>query len=162
MHTYQVEIGKFSGDNWTDDQDIQNELIKNKVTEVLANFDQDSSLLSEVMQTEITKLFYSEKERRSNPYLLYAALTSVYQDPSKKSYSVSVIMKGRNRYMHVFATYLELKTLQEAAALQVSKNLKSSEDLKKLVEDGEIPSVLMSDVAKFIATEKWSLNINST
>ena len=43
MHTYQVEIGKFSGDNWTDEQDIQNELIKNKVIEVLANFDEESS-----------------------------------------------------------------------------------------------------------------------
>ena len=153
MHTYQVEIGKFSGDNWTDEQDIQNELIKNKVIEVLANFDQEGSSMSEVMQIEISKLFYTEKERRSNPYLLFAALTSVYQNPRKKSYSVSVIMKGRNRYMHVFATYLELKSLKEAAALKVSKKLKSSEDLKKLVADGEIPSVLMSDVAKFIATD---------
>ena len=161
MHTYQVEIGKFSGDNWTDEQDIQNELIKNKVIEVLANFDQESSSMSEVMQTEISKLFYTEKERRSNPYLLFAALTSIYQNPRKKSYSVSVIMKGRNRYMHVFATYLELKTLKEAAALQVSKKLRSSEDLKKLIADGEIPSVLMSDVAKFIAADKWSLNNSS-
>ena len=154
MHTYQVEIGKFSGDNWTDEQDIQNELIKNKVIEVLANFDQESSSMSEVMQTEISKLFYTEKERRSNPYLLFAALTSVYQNPRKKSYSVSVIMKGRNRYMHVFATYVELESLKEAAALQVSKKLRSSEDLKKLIADGEIPSVLMSDVAKFIASDK--------
>jgi len=155
MHTYQVEIGKFSGDNWTDRQDIENELIKDKVIEVLANFDQESSSMSEVMQTEISKLFYTEKERRSNPYLLFAALTSVYQNPRKKSYSVSVIMKGRNRYMHVFATYLELKSLKEAAALQVSKKLRSSEDLKKLITDGEIPTVLMSDVAKFIASDKW-------
>ena len=154
MHTYQVEIGKFSGDNWTDGQDIENELIKDKVIEVLANFDQESSSMSEVMKTEISKLFYTEKERRSNPYLLFAALTSVYQNPRKKSYSVSVIMKGRNRYMHVFATYLELKSLKEAAALQVSKKLRSSEDLKKLIADGEIPSVLMSDVAKFIASDK--------
>ena len=158
MHTYQVEIGKFSGDNWTDEQDTQNELIKNKVIEVLANFDQESSSMSEVMQTEISKLFYTEKERRYNPYLLFAALTSVYQNPKKKSYSVSVIMKGRNRYMHVFATYLELKSLKEAAALQVSKKLRSSEDLEKLIADGEIPSVLISDVAKFTATDKWSLN----
>ena len=85
--------------------------------------------------------------------MMYVALTSVYQNPSKKSYSVSVIMKGWNRYLHVFATCLELKSLKEAAALQVSRKLRSYDDLKKLITDGKIPSVLMSEVARFIATD---------
>ena len=69
--------------------------------------------------------------------------------PDKKSLEVSVKIQDQ-KPLYLFAQYKELNSLEEVAAWEISRNLRSPEHLQKLVLNADIPSTLMSEVKRFL------------
>ena len=62
----------------------------------------------------------------------------------KKSFFISVKIQDK-KPLYLFARYRELNSLEEVAAWEISRNLRSLEHLQQLVLNADIPSTLMSD-----------------
>ena len=67
----------------------------------------------------------------------------------KKSFFISVKIQDK-KPLYLFAQYKELNSLEEVAAWEVSRNLRSLEHLQQLVLNADIPSKLMSEVKRFL------------
>ena len=69
--------------------------------------------------------------------------------PDKKSFFISVKIQDK-KPLYLFAQYKELNSLEEVAAWEISRNLRSPEHLQQLVLNADIPSKLMSEVKRFL------------
>ena len=146
MHVYLVEISKNCLDVL---EEKLNAKIRSKIREVLdSNYSvRKTASLRQLITAELKMVLRTHAEKLQ----LMLGVDAMWNTdtPDKKSLFISVKIQDK-KPLYLFAQYKELNSLEEVAAWEVSRNLRSLEHLQQLVLNADIPSKLMSEVKRFL------------
>ena len=147
MHVYLVEISRNCLDVL---EEKLNAKIRYKIREVLdSNYSvKKTAILRQFITAELKVVLRTHAEKLQ---LLMLGVDTMWNTdtPDKKSFFISVKIQDQ-KPLYLYAQYKELNSLEEVAAWEVSRNLRSLEHLQQLVLNADIPSKLMSEVKRFL------------
>ena len=146
MHVYLVEISRNCLDVL---EEKLNAKIRYKIREVLdSNYSvKKTAILRQFITAELKMVLPTNAEKLQ---LMLGVDTMWNTDtPDKKSFFISVKIQDQ-KPLYLYAQYKELNSLEEVAAWEISRNLRSPEHLQKLVLNADIPSTLMLEVKRFL------------
>ena len=159
MHYYSVTI--VSPDKPEDNIIEEKEKIKTLISDILdANYDM-------ITGKGLRKFLDEEMKKRltgTTDYQLVNVMPCTDSDMPhmksfiKKSFFISIRMNN-NDLLILFAQYRQLTSLQEIAAWTVSRRLKTSQNLERLVKEENIPKALSSEIRNFL--EDTNINNNN-
>ena len=146
MHVYLVEISNNCLDAL---EEKLNAKIRSKIREVLdSNYSvRKTASLRQLITAELKMVLRTHAEKLQ----LMLGVDAMWNTdtPDKKSLFISVKIQDK-KPLYLFARYKELNSLEEVAAWEISRNLRSPEHLQQLVLNADIPSKLMSEVKRFL------------
>ena len=146
MHVYLVEISKNCLDVL---EEKLNAKIRSKIREVLdSNYSvRKTASLRQLITAELKMVLRTHAEKLQ----LMLGVDAMWNTdtPDKKSLFITVKIQDK-KPLYLFARYKELNSLEEVAAWEISRNLRSPEHLQQLVLNADIPSTLMSEVKRFL------------
>ena len=146
MHVYLVEISRNCLDVLEEELNAK---IRSKIREVLdSNYSvKKTASLRQLITAELKMVLRTHAEKLQ----LMLGVDAMWNTdtPDKKSLFISVKIQDQ-KPLYLYAQYKELNSLEEVAAWEISRNLRSPEQLQKLVLNADIPSTLMSEVKRFL------------